>query len=217
MVTFEKALENAVHDSGVHPSRVEMFGARRSRRESSSEKKQNSDLCSPDVHGQYILYWVTTSARLQDNPTLALVLALSRELQLPAVALATIDLSAKRNSSIRHIAFLIEGFSDFTSSLSSKGIDLFFRIDPNMQGSGPSLSVVGSSCIPEYGRSKFSVKQKSFQGFASNASVVVADKVCLLGTDYNFFVYSNIYVSSSVYACVAAFCLTWRITPYACL
>lgn len=176
-------VEEAIRSASVPPDRVKIMpGASPEWKPPSKETSQER----PNEHNKqtegwkYILYWVSTSARLEDNPTLAMALALSKKLSLPVVALATIDLSILRKASIRLVTFILEGLSDFSSSMASKGIKMFVRIDPNCPGAHASPSVSGFSAeeSEKFGSKQLpSAVEQHFPGFSSGASIIVTDKV----------------------------------------
>lgn len=176
---FENVLEAAIQESRVHPDRVEVLRKPPSSLETfkTDTKEARGPLETNSPCHEYVLYWVTQSARVQDNPCLALSVALAKTLSLPLVVLTTVDLSLLRNASIRQISFIIEGFADFSSSLACNNIDVLFRIDPNYSAVCPSPSIVGSSALREFSRSGPGGVSENFQGFASRARVVLTEKV----------------------------------------
>lgn len=77
--------------------------------------------------GQYILYWMQASVRLEDNHALAYALNLCRQYQQPLVVFFCLTPSYP-HANLRHYTFLLEGLEDVAKKLKEKSISFCLRI-----------------------------------------------------------------------------------------
>ena len=76
----------------------------------------------------YVLYWMQSSHRIEDNPALAYAIGRANAARLPLVVyfgLAT----GYPEANIRHIRFMLEGISDVARSLETPGIRFVLRVE----------------------------------------------------------------------------------------
>jgi deoxyribodipyrimidine photo-lyase len=81
----------------------------------------------PVREGDFVLYWMQSSLRTEENPALACAVGRADSLHLPVVACFALD-PAYPDANLRHYRFLLDGIEDVRDSLEALGIRLVLRI-----------------------------------------------------------------------------------------
>ena len=88
---------------------------------------QRVRLCRPGIcdDGQCVLYWMQNAQRGRDNAALNAAIALGNALQLPVLVLFVLTVYPAAN--VRHYTFLLEGLTETSRDLHSRGTPLLIR------------------------------------------------------------------------------------------
>lgn len=163
--------------AGVSPGRLE--------RSSPSSCPHFDDSVSDSDSKPYVLFWCSLTFRLENNEALAVASELAKELHLPLVVLACVDMALFHRASLRQVSFILEGISGFSRALWTKKIPTFLRMDPNVSGAEyKNLSILGPGVSREkdrltaekFSEGAFGCSYNLRSGFGTRARVIVADK-----------------------------------------
>jgi deoxyribodipyrimidine photo-lyase len=88
---------------------------------------------SPVRNGDYILYWMQSSHRTEENPALRYAIERADKVHLPLVVYSGIWQSYPE-ANFRHFRFMLEGLAEVAHSLESLGITFVLRIEPPDNG-----------------------------------------------------------------------------------
>ncbi len=83
--------------------------------------------------GDYVLYWMQSSHRTEENPALVYAIERADRLNLPLVVYFGLFASYPE-SNLRHCRFMLEGLDEVSRSLESLGIRFVFRTQPPDKG-----------------------------------------------------------------------------------
>ncbi len=81
---------------------------------------------APIEQGDYVLYWMQQSQRIENNFALAYAIKEANRLAIPLRVVMSIDKSFK-DANMRHFIFLVEGFKSLAGSFKQMGVD--FRVE----------------------------------------------------------------------------------------
>ena len=77
--------------------------------------------------GDYVLYWMQQSQRVEDNPALDLAVREANRLSLPAIVVFGLT-DGYPEANLRHFRFMLEGLADAWQALRKRGIQLVMRL-----------------------------------------------------------------------------------------
>lgn len=83
--------------------------------------------------GDYVLYWMQSSHRTEENPALVYAVERADRLHLPLVVYFGL-FSSYPESNLRHFRFMLEGLAGVSQSLELRGIRFVLRTEPPDQG-----------------------------------------------------------------------------------
>jgi deoxyribodipyrimidine photo-lyase len=83
--------------------------------------------------GDYVLYWMQSSHRTEQNPALGYAVERADQLNLPLVVYFGLS-QTYPEANLRHFRFMLEGLAEVARSLESLGIKFVLRIEPPDKG-----------------------------------------------------------------------------------
>eukprot|EP00184_Porphyridium_aerugineum_P005524 CAMPEP_0184693882 /NCGR_PEP_ID=MMETSP0313-20130426/2000_1 /TAXON_ID=2792 /ORGANISM="Porphyridium aerugineum, Strain SAG 1380-2" /LENGTH=515 /DNA_ID=CAMNT_0027152057 /DNA_START=790 /DNA_END=2337 /DNA_ORIENTATION=+ len=120
---------------------------------------------APANTSEYVLYWMSSTARTEQNPSYEIAKALANFAKLPLVVAFVVDLNRFQRFSKRHILFLLQGVQEVETGVKGEGGSFVLKFDPKEKETGVGgLNLLGSV-------------DGSIIGYTSKAWAIVADKV----------------------------------------
>ncbi|MCA9037420.1 MAG: deoxyribodipyrimidine photolyase [Planctomycetaceae bacterium] len=102
---------------------------------------------SPNPEGGFVLYWMTSNRRLNDNFALDRALDWCRELNKPLLILEAVTCDY-RWASVRMHQFILEGMRDNAIQAAAAGITFFPYVEPSSgHGSGLMMELAKHACV----------------------------------------------------------------------
>ena len=98
----------------------------------------------PPRTGRYVLYWMQSSQRTEDNPALRYAVERADRANLPLVVFFGLD-GSYPESSLRHLQFMAEGLADIARTLEERGI--FFALQPVYPAEGACRLAADASLV----------------------------------------------------------------------
>ena len=93
--------------------------------------------------GDYVLYWMHTSMRVQHNHALEVAINLANEHHLPVVVFVGITKDDPQ-ATLRHMTFLFEGLAEVETELHQRGIGVVFKLASPVDGIQPYVQAAHS-------------------------------------------------------------------------
>ena len=106
-------------------------------------------LHTSDHAGDYVLYWMQSSMRVQHNHALEVAINLANEHHLPVVVFVGIAPNDPQ-ATLRHTTFLLEGLAEVETQLLDRGIGVVLKLAAVNQGIAPLLSSA-QSLVMDFG------------------------------------------------------------------
>lgn len=131
--------------------------------------------------GQFILYWLRTAVRADENPALDVALSLGRQLRLPVLVYHALS-QHYRYASDRHHTFMLQGARDLQSQLRTHNIDYAFHLATPNDSNEHLVTLANQSAVVVTEEMPVDPPRRFLNALVrkTNATILCVDTACVI-------------------------------------